>query len=95
MSPSSATAGSSNFQLTVTGTNFTTDSKVRWNRLDRSTTFVSATELRAAISAADIAAVGSSSVTVNMLIAQRGYQANSRIITTTDSVLLEAINLVR
>ena len=32
---------------------------------------------------------------INMLIAQRGYQANSRIITTTDSVLQEAINLVR
>jgi flagellar hook protein FlgE len=32
---------------------------------------------------------------INMLIAQRSYQANSRIITTTDSVLQEAINLVR
>ncbi len=32
---------------------------------------------------------------INMLIAQRGYQANSRIISTTDSVLQEAINLVR
>ena len=32
---------------------------------------------------------------VNMLIAQRGYQANSKIITTTDNVLQEAINLVR
>jgi flagellar hook protein FlgE len=32
---------------------------------------------------------------INMIIAQRGYQANSRVITTTDQVLQESINLVR
>ena len=32
---------------------------------------------------------------VNMIVAQRGYQANSRIITTTDEILQESINLKR
>jgi len=64
ISPSSGTAGSGNFQIVVTGTNFTTDSKVRWNGVDRNTTFVSSTEVRAAINGSDLAAVGTASVTV-------------------------------
>lgn len=46
-------------------------------------------------SALELSNVDIASEFINMLIAQRGYQANSRIITTTDSVLQEAINLVR
>jgi flagellar hook protein FlgE len=30
-----------------------------------------------------------------MIVAQRGYQANSRMITTTDEILQESINLKR
>ena len=30
-----------------------------------------------------------------MIISQRGYQANSRIITTTDEVIQEALSLKR
>jgi len=32
---------------------------------------------------------------INMIVAQRGYQANSRMITTTDEILQESINLKR
>jgi flagellar hook protein FlgE len=32
---------------------------------------------------------------INMIVAQRGYQANSKMITTTDEILQEAINLKR
>jgi len=64
ISPSSATAGGSAFTLTVTGTNFITSSKVRWNGADRTTTYVSATQLTAAIPATDIATSGTASVTV-------------------------------
>lgn len=46
-------------------------------------------------SAVELSNVDIANEFINMLIAQRGYQANSRIITTTDSVLQEAINLVR
>ena len=32
---------------------------------------------------------------VNMITAQRGFQANSKIITTTDEILNELVNLKR
>ena len=64
LSPSSAVAGLPAFTLTVNGSNFVSGSVVRWNGTNRATTFVSATQLTAAITAADIAAAGSASVTV-------------------------------
>src|SRR5207244_7737194 len=47
-----------------TGTNFIASSVVRWNGTARSTTFFSSTELRAAISASDIATPGTAPVTI-------------------------------
>jgi hypothetical protein len=64
LSPSSATAGGEAFTLTVNGTNFVDGSTVRWNGSDRTTTYVSSTQLTASITAADIAAAGTASVTV-------------------------------
>jgi len=65
INPSSATAGGAGFSLTVNGTNFVNGvSTVRWNGSDRTTAFVSSTELTATINAADIAAAGSATVTV-------------------------------
>ena len=42
LSPSYATAGGAAFTLTVSGANFVSGAKVRWNGTDRGTTFVSA-----------------------------------------------------
>jgi subtilisin family serine protease len=64
MSPASANAGGPAFTLTVTGSSFMSASIVRWRGEARPTTFVSATSLQAAISAADIAAAGTAQVTV-------------------------------
>ncbi len=64
ISPTSANAGSPNFTLTVSGTNFISASVVRWNGISQVTTFKSATQLTAAITAADIFAQGSAQVTV-------------------------------
>jgi peptidoglycan/xylan/chitin deacetylase (PgdA/CDA1 family) len=64
LSPSSATAGGASFTLIVNGSNFINGSTVRWNGSSRTTTFVSATQLTAAITAADITIAGSASVTV-------------------------------
>jgi hypothetical protein len=64
LSPASANAGTSAFNLTVNGSSFVSTSVVRWNGADRPTTFLSATQLRASISAADIATAGTASVTV-------------------------------
>jgi trimeric autotransporter adhesin len=49
----------------ATGTTFTSDTVVNWNGSPRPTTFVSATELQAAITYADTAFQGSVSVTVS------------------------------
>jgi hypothetical protein len=64
LSPSSKTVGSSNFTLTVNGSNFSASSVVRWNGANRATTFGSATQLTAAISADDVATAGTALVTV-------------------------------
>jgi len=63
LSPSSASAGAAGLTLTVGGRGFVSGSVVRWNGNNRPTTFVSATELRATISAGDLSA-GTPSVSV-------------------------------
>lgn len=57
-------ASGANFNLVVTGINFTSSSVVRWNGSDRPTTYVSETQLTAVISPVDVAFAGNSSVTV-------------------------------
>jgi 6-phosphogluconolactonase (cycloisomerase 2 family) len=64
VSPTSATAGASEIQLSVTGTGFVPGSVVRWNGADRGTTYVNPTLLQASISAVDIAAPGTVALTV-------------------------------
>jgi subtilisin family serine protease len=64
LTPSQALAGSAGFNLTVAGTGFVQSSVVRWNGSDRPTTYVGATQVKAAIPAADITATGAAVVTV-------------------------------
>jgi subtilisin len=64
LSPARTSAGSGAFTLTVNGAGFVPSSAIRWNGVIRSTTFVSSSQLRAAIAAADIIAPGSAQVTV-------------------------------
>jgi hypothetical protein len=64
LSPSGAPVGGAAFTMTVNGTGFNAGSVVRWNGMDRATTFVSATRLRATIPASDVAGAGAAQVTV-------------------------------
>jgi hypothetical protein len=64
LSPSSAAAGGSAFTLTVNGTGFATGAVVKWNGNARTTAFVSATKVTAAILEGDIASAGTFPVTV-------------------------------
>jgi hypothetical protein len=64
LSPTSATAGGAAFVLTVNGTNFATTSVVNFNGVGKTTTFVSSTQLTAAITAADIATAATVNVSV-------------------------------
>ena len=65
LSPTSVTAGSGAFTLTVSGTNFTPTSTVMWNGQARTTTYVAAATLTAQITATDVAALSTDSVTVS------------------------------
>jgi trimeric autotransporter adhesin len=49
LSPASSAIGSGSFQLSVNGTNFVPGAIVYWNGISRATTFVSSTQLTAAI----------------------------------------------
>lgn len=64
LSPSSVTAGSPSFTLTVNGRNFVSSSVVRWNGVDRPTTLVSAKRLHVEIPASDTITAGSVPVAV-------------------------------
>ena len=64
LSPYSSFTGVESFTLTVNGTNFVDASQVQWNGVDRTTIFVSSTQLTAEIPAADITAAGTIPVTV-------------------------------
>src|SRR5438552_8405473 len=64
LSPSSAIAGGAGFSLIVNGTGFINGFVIRVNGLDRTTTFVGATQLSTTINATEIAAAGSFAVTV-------------------------------
>jgi FG-GAP-like repeat/Abnormal spindle-like microcephaly-assoc'd, ASPM-SPD-2-Hydin len=63
--PMTVRPGSASFSLTVNGTGFVADSTVYWNGSFRTTTFVSNSQLIAAIPASDVAGATSGSVTVH------------------------------
>ncbi len=62
--PATITAGSAGFNLTVNGNAFVSGATVNFNGVARVTTFVSATQLTAAILTSDVATVGTPPVTV-------------------------------
>ncbi len=64
ISPSRATAESSSFTLTATGSSFVSGAVVRFGSTDLTTTFVSSTQLTATVPATSITTPGSYSITV-------------------------------
>src|SRR6185436_627586 len=64
LDPERVFAGGAGFTLTVNGTNFVAGSRVLWNGAERLTTYLSATQLAAQISEADIANAATVNVTV-------------------------------
>lgn len=77
ISPTSRVAGTSSFTLTVNGQNFRNSSVIRWNGLNRSTTYVSPTQLTAIIPSTDITTAG----TANITVASGGAVSNTQIFT--------------
>ncbi len=64
ISPHAGTATGLAFTLTVNGANFVPGSQVEWNGSSRTTTFISSSELQAAIMSADLATAAKITVTV-------------------------------
>lgn len=62
--PSATAPGGPAFNLTVNGTGFVSGATVEWNGSARATTFVSSTQLTAAISASDISTASTATITV-------------------------------
>ncbi len=74
LSPTAAAISSSDMILTVTGTNFSSGSTVRWNGTARSTTYANGTTLTASIPASDLAALDTVSITV---VSSGGAESNA------------------
>jgi len=64
ISPASVVAGNGAFTLTISGSNFNTSSVVKFNGINKATTFVSGALVTATIPAADVAMTGSHIVNV-------------------------------
>ncbi len=64
LNPNAVAASGPGFTVIVTGSNFVNGSIVRWNNADRTTSFISSTQLSASIPAADIAVAGTAAITV-------------------------------
>lgn len=62
--PAAAAPGASGFTLTVSGTGFITGAVLNWNGSPRTTTVLSGSRLQATINSADVAHLGTASVTV-------------------------------
>ncbi|MFL5807583.1 MAG: choice-of-anchor Q domain-containing protein, partial [Roseiflexaceae bacterium] len=64
VSPTLVATGAPTFTLTVTGTDFANNARVRWNGVDLPTTFVSGTRLTAQVGASDVAIAQQANVMV-------------------------------
>lgn len=77
ISPSTAVAGSAGVTLLVNGSGFVNGSVVNWNGSPRTTTFVSATQLQAAIPSTDLSTAGPAQVAVVNPVPGGGTSGNS------------------
>ena len=85
ISPQTQEIGGGDFDLTVTGTNFVSSSRVLWGGSARSTTYVSPTQLVARISESDIAVASRTSVIVTSPT-PGGGQSTAATFTATNPV---------
>ena len=81
-SPSAAAIGSSDFTLTVTGSNFASTSVVLWNGVAKPTTFTSSWQLTASIPGTDIKTFTTAQIQVYTPSPGGGTSASCRSIPT-------------
>jgi photosystem II stability/assembly factor-like uncharacterized protein len=85
ISPTNALIGSADFILTVNGTNFAPASVVQWNGTDLPTTFVSSTQLQAAVPSSNVSAIGSAHVCV-LVPGPQGNASNALTFSTRNPI---------
>jgi len=85
ISPTSKNAGESEFTLTVNGTNFISGSVVKFDGSNRTTTYVSSTQLTATVPASDLTTGGIFSITVFNL-SPGGGTSNAQTFTVNNLV---------
>lgn len=95
LSPTSANAGGPAFTLVVKGSNFLNSSTVDWNGSPLSTTFVSATELKASVPASLIATAGTANVTVVNPAPGGGASASKSFTIAITTLSLTGVSLVK
>jgi trimeric autotransporter adhesin len=92
LSPSSVFTDSGAFTLTVNGTGFVNGGTVQFNGANRVTTFVSGTQLTAAILASDVAAAATANVTVTNPAPTTGPSASLALNITNEGNPVPAIS---
>ena len=65
LSPDTAAVGGGDFRVTVTGRNFTPQSVVRWNGVNRPTLFTDSTQLSIAVTKSDLVNASTAEITVS------------------------------
>jgi uncharacterized protein (TIGR03437 family) len=80
LSPSTKNAGSGDFTLTITGSNFSGSSHVRWNGEERTVSASTANTITLTIPGSDIASVGRAAVTVLNLASGGGLSTPANFV---------------
>ena len=93
LSPTSIAPGNAGFTLTINGTRFVSGSVAKWNGSARPTTFMTASQITATISASDVANAGTASVTVTNPTPGGGTSNVSYFTVTTSRSTLEFATL--
>ncbi|HLV82044.1 MAG TPA: IPT/TIG domain-containing protein, partial [Chthonomonadaceae bacterium] len=91
ISPTSINAGGPGFTLIAKGSSFASNSSVNWNGTALTTTYVSATQLKASVPAADIASAGTAKITVSTPGAGTSASKSFTVLQTTVKLTLSAL----
>ncbi|MGD0890184.1 MAG: hypothetical protein ABR923_01530 [Terracidiphilus sp.] len=93
VSPSTATVGAAALTVTVTGSGFIASSSVEWNGGSLSTTYESATSLKAQVPASDLAAAATANITVVNPAPGGGSSANASFTVSSPSTYLTVLDI--
>ena len=86
LAPNSASAGAAAFMMTVNGSNFSTSAVVNWNSTALTTTYVTASQVMAAVPGSSLATAGTVPVTVTNPAVSGGTYGGGTLAETSNSM---------